>query len=170
MASVPPYTGITDFLPESLDAAAYFKSTKVAFWSLHGFLTATGRDEKAFLSEILDISKFKLVPLDVRLFAKDLYSFYTGVFGENVKAFAKDQAQSSVNRLVFRGKEQLITQKRYKDDLDNDLRFQRLDSSKFWRLATGTCVEETLFQASLAINATTKYQLKQLRLYMFQIQ
>ncbi|KAF9110891.1 hypothetical protein BGX30_007833, partial [Mortierella sp. GBA39] len=50
-----------------------------------------------------------------------LYNFYNGIFGEEVTAIAKDQAQSSINRSVFRGKEQLIVQRRYKDDLENDL-------------------------------------------------
>ncbi|KAF9997041.1 hypothetical protein BGZ80_007095, partial [Entomortierella chlamydospora] len=120
MAS-PSYTGATDSLPEGIESAPYFKTTKVAEWSLQGFLTATGKDEKSFLSEILDLSKFKPVPLDVRLFAKGLYNFYNGIFGEEVTAIAKDQAQSSINRSVFRGKEQLIVQRRYKDDLENDL-------------------------------------------------
>ncbi|KAF9994413.1 hypothetical protein BGZ79_000833 [Entomortierella chlamydospora] len=97
MAS-PSYTGATDSLPEGIESAPYFKTTKVAEWSLQGFLTATGKDEKSFLSEILDLSKFKPVPLDVRLFAKGLYNFYNGIFGEEVTAIAKDQAQSSINR------------------------------------------------------------------------
>ncbi|KAF9342264.1 hypothetical protein BGX26_007936 [Mortierella sp. AD094] len=117
----PLYTGATDSLPEGIETAPYFKTTKVAEWGLEGFLTATGRDEKSFLSEVLNLSKFKPVPLDVRLFAKDLYDFYNAVFGEEVTAIAKDQAQSSINRLVLRGKEQLIVQRRYKDDLGNDL-------------------------------------------------
>jgi len=120
MASFP-YTGATDSLPEGIQTVPYFKTTKVADWSLQGFLTATGRDEKSFHSELLDLSKFKPVPLDIRLFAKGLYNFYNGVFGEDVTAIAKDQAQSSINRSIFRGKEQLIAQKRYKDDLENDL-------------------------------------------------
>lgn len=112
MAS-PSYTGATDSLPKGIQTAPYFKTTKVAEWSLQGLLTATEKDEKSFHSEILDLSKFKPVPLDVRLFAKGLYNFYNGVFGE-VTATAKDQAQSSINRSVFRGKEQLIVQRRYK--------------------------------------------------------
>ncbi|KAG0002655.1 hypothetical protein BGZ65_002468 [Modicella reniformis] len=35
-------------------------------------------------------------------------------------------------------------------------RFQRLDASKFWRLGTGKCVEESLFKASLTVDATIK--------------
>ncbi|KAG9319311.1 hypothetical protein KVV02_000727 [Mortierella alpina] len=120
MAS-PAYTGATDSLPEGIESAPYFKTNKVAEWSLQGFLTATGRDERSFLSEILDLSKFKPVPLDVRLFARALYKFYNGTFGKEVTAIAKDQAQSSINRSVFRGKEQLIVQRRYKEDLERDL-------------------------------------------------
>ncbi|KAG0253698.1 hypothetical protein BGZ95_006247 [Linnemannia exigua] len=36
--------------------------------------------------------------MDVRLFAKGLYNFYNGIFGEEVTAIAKDQAQSSIDR------------------------------------------------------------------------
>ncbi|KAF9560942.1 hypothetical protein EC968_005947 [Mortierella alpina] len=120
MAS-PAYIGATDSLPDGIESAPYFKITKVAEWSLQGFLTATGRDERSFLSEILDLSKFKPVPLDVRLFARALYNFYNGTFGKEVTAIAKDQAQSSINRTIFRGKEQLIVQRRYKEDLEHDL-------------------------------------------------
>ncbi|KAF9352784.1 hypothetical protein BGX34_011969 [Mortierella sp. NVP85] len=37
-------------------------------------------------------------------------------------------------------------------------RFQRLDASKFWRLSTGTRVDEVLFKASLSVDATIKYE------------
>ncbi|KAI8345055.1 hypothetical protein B0O80DRAFT_504687 [Mortierella sp. GBAus27b] len=117
----PSYTGVTASLPEGIESAPYFKTTKVAEWSLQGFLIATGRDEKSFLSEILDLSKFKPVPLDVRLFARSLHIFYNGIFGKEVTAIAKDQAQASINRSIYRGKEQLIVQKGYGEDLENDL-------------------------------------------------
>ncbi|KAF9352666.1 hypothetical protein BGX34_012029 [Mortierella sp. NVP85] len=71
----PSYAGVTDSLPEGIESAPYFKTTKVA----------------------------------------------EGIFGEEVTAIAKNQAQASINRSVFRGKEQLIVQKRYGDDLENDL-------------------------------------------------
>ncbi|KAF9996660.1 hypothetical protein BGZ80_007194, partial [Entomortierella chlamydospora] len=116
----PSYTGATDSLPKGIETVSYFKTTKVAEWGLEGFMTATGRNEKIFLSKILNLSKFKPVPLDVSLFAKDLYDFYNGVFGEEVTTIAKDQAQSLMNRKVFRGKEQLIVQRQYKHDLEND--------------------------------------------------
>ncbi|GJJ68510.1 hypothetical protein EMPS_00856 [Entomortierella parvispora] len=35
-------------------------------------------------------------------------------------------------------------------------RFESLDASKFWKLSTGTCVEETLFKASLTADANIK--------------
>ena len=117
----PSYTGTTESLPEHIATTPYFKGTKVAEWSLPGFLIATGKDGKSFLADILDLSKYKAAPLDVRLFARDLYNFYNGTFGEAVKTIAKDQAQSRINRSLFRGKEQLIVQRQYKGDLDNDL-------------------------------------------------
>ncbi|KAK3820793.1 MAG: hypothetical protein J3R72DRAFT_426966 [Linnemannia gamsii] len=67
------------------------------------------------------ISKFKPVPLDVRLYAKAQFDLYNGSFRDDVVAIARDQAQSEINRSLFRGKEQLISQRRYKEDLEVDL-------------------------------------------------
>lgn len=53
--------GATDSHPEGIEAAPYFNTTKVAGWDLQEALTATGKDEKSFLSEIQYLSKFNRV-------------------------------------------------------------------------------------------------------------
>lgn len=121
MVFSPLYTGVTVTLPEGIETLPYFKTTKVAEWSLQGFLAATGKDENSFLSAVHDLSKFKPVPRDVRLFAKALHDLYSGTFRDEVTAIARDEAKSKINRLLFRGKEKLIAQRSYKDDLDQDL-------------------------------------------------
>ena len=98
-----PYTGATEYLPERIETRPYFKVTKVAEWSLQGFVAATGKDEKPFLVDIRDLSRYKALPVDVRLFAKGLYDFYCGIYGEEVRTIAKDQAHSRINRSLFRG-------------------------------------------------------------------
>ncbi|KAG0306838.1 hypothetical protein BGZ99_001664, partial [Dissophora globulifera] len=99
----------------------YFKTTKVAEWTLSAYLVASGNDEDSFLSALRYLFKFKAVPLDIRLFAKDLHNFYSGSFRVEVKAIARNNARSEINRSMFSSKERLIVQGRYNDDLERDM-------------------------------------------------
>ncbi|KAF9585750.1 hypothetical protein BGW38_000908 [Lunasporangiospora selenospora] len=122
MAHLPKYTGVTVTLPGGIKTHPYFKATNVADWSLQGFMTATGKDENSFLSAIGNLAKFKPVPRDVRSFARSLHDLYGGIFRDQVVDIAKDDAKSRINRQSFIRKEKLITQRSYKDDLEQNLR------------------------------------------------
>ncbi|KAF9985683.1 hypothetical protein BGZ80_007472, partial [Entomortierella chlamydospora] len=64
---------------------------------------------------------YKPVPADIRQHARALIKFYNGAFRDEVTTIAKDKARSEVNRDLFSGKEQLISQGRYKDVLEKDM-------------------------------------------------
>ncbi|KAF9975043.1 hypothetical protein BGZ75_000647 [Mortierella antarctica] len=118
--SPAPYTGSIVFLPEEINAHPYFKATRIAEWSLDGFLVSTGLTELYFLATVKTLARTKRLPTDVRNFARSLEEFFDGYFQQEVFEIAKDKAQKNINRALLSGKEHLLVQSHVTDVLEND--------------------------------------------------
>ncbi|KAI1313879.1 hypothetical protein EDD11_002414 [Mortierella claussenii] len=120
MISPPTYTGKAAVLPEDITTHHYFSTTKVAEWSLEGFLTSTGLTELAFMSKLKDIARIKRLPNGIRLFIKNLQDYYSGSFHQEVIEIAKNNARKNINRALLSGKEHLLLQSHVNDTLERD--------------------------------------------------
>ncbi|KAF9184619.1 hypothetical protein BGZ50_003573 [Haplosporangium sp. Z 11] len=120
MSKRPQFPNNEICLPNGIRTLGYLSESKVAEWSLEDFLQ-TGQHADVFINALDSLYRNKNVTVDIRFFAKNLHTYYTGTLGPLVVETEKARAVKEVNRLAMCEHEQAIVQKRARSEYEKEL-------------------------------------------------